>query len=130
MQDEDKSNHANNDSLSYFDALLSYYHSIGWKPSRFRRRHRPLEKVIAHGNKTAKFLSKIKSREIACSVRAKSLPENATIRKEYIKCGKEMCESKHGPYFYAYWKDLESKKLKKKHIGDHIPKNKKLGNDN
>jgi hypothetical protein len=28
-------------------------------------------------------------------------------------CGKEMCEPKHGPYYYAYWKDPESKKLKK-----------------
>jgi hypothetical protein len=36
--------------------------------------------------------------------RAKSIPENATIRKEYVKCGKEMCELKHGPYYYAYWK--------------------------
>jgi hypothetical protein len=27
----------------------------------------------------------------------------------------------HGPYYYAYWKDPESKKLKKKYIGDHMP---------
>ena len=40
-----------------------------------------------------------------------------------------MCEQKHGPYYYAYWKDPESKKLKKKYIGDHIPKNKKLNDD-
>jgi hypothetical protein len=26
--------------------------------------------------------------------------------------------------FYAYWKDPESKKLKKKYIGDHMPKDK------
>jgi hypothetical protein len=30
---------------------------------------------------------------------------------------------------YAYWKDAESKKLKKKYIADHTPKNKELGND-
>jgi hypothetical protein len=35
-----------------------------------------------------------------------------------------MCELRHGPYYYAYWKDPESKKLKKKYIGDPIPKNK------
>jgi hypothetical protein len=29
-------------------------------------------------------------------------------------------------YYYAYWKDIESKKLRKKYIGDHIPKNKEL----
>jgi hypothetical protein len=121
MQDEDKSNHATNDSLSYFDALLSYYHSIGRKPSRFRYRLTTFEKIIAHANKTAKFLNKIKSREIASTDRARSIPENATIREEYIKCGKDLCEEKHGPYYYAYWKDPESKKLKKKYIGTFIP---------
>ncbi len=30
---------------------------------------------------------------------------------------------------YAYWKDPESKKLNKKYIADHTPKNKELGND-
>jgi hypothetical protein len=72
---------------------------------------------------------KVKSRQLACVNRAKSIPENATIRKEYINCGKEICEHKHGPYYYAYWKDPESKKLKKKYIGDHIPKNKQLNYD-
>src|SRR5919202_3496102 len=108
------------DDLSYFDGLLSFYHSIGWKPSRFRRRRTTFEKVIAHTNKTAKFLNKIKSREIACINRAKSIPENATIREEYIKCGKETCEELHGPYYYAYWKDPGLKRLKKKYIGIYI----------
>jgi hypothetical protein len=50
---------------------------------------------------------------------------NATIRKEYIKCSKPFCHRhKHGPYYYAYWKDPENKKLKKKYIGRHMPKNK------
>ena len=40
-----------------------------------------------------------------------------------------MCEVKHGPYYYAYWKDPQSKKLKKKYIGDHMPKDKDSGND-
>ena len=35
-----------------------------------------------------------------------------------------MCVLKHGPYYYAYWKNPESKKLKKKYIVDIIPKNK------
>jgi hypothetical protein len=35
-----------------------------------------------------------------------------------------MCELKHGPYYYAYWKDPENKKLKKKYIGDHMPNDK------
>jgi hypothetical protein len=59
-----------------------------------------LQKVLANANKTieksTKFINKIKSRQIASANRAKSLPENATIRIEYIKFGKQMCELKHG----------------------------------
>jgi hypothetical protein len=47
----------------------------------------------------------------------------------FVKCGKEMCQYKHGPYYYAYWRDPESKKLKKKYIGDHMPKEKKSNDD-
>ena len=61
-----------------------------------------LQKVLENANKaigkSTKFINKIKSRQIAYAKRAKSIPENATIRKEYIKCGKEICEQKHGPY--------------------------------
>ena len=71
-------------------------------------KHTSLQKGLANANKTieraTEFINKIKSRQIACANRAKSIPENATIRKEYIKCGKEICEQKHGPYYYAYWK--------------------------
>ena len=35
-----------------------------------------------------------------------------------------MCRLKHGHYYYAYWKDPESKKLKKKYIGNRLPKDK------
>jgi hypothetical protein len=66
---------------------------------------------------------------LAYANRSKSIPKNATIRKEYIKCGKEMCKLKHGPYYYAYWKDHETKKLKKKYIGDHMPDKKESNND-
>jgi hypothetical protein len=119
MQNSNKSSPP--DNFSYFDGLLSFYSSIGWKPSQFRRRRTTFEKVIAHANKTAKFLNKIKSREIVCINRAKSIPENATIRKEYVKCGKQLCEELHGPYYYAYWKDSNNKKLMKKYIGIHLP---------
>ncbi len=92
-----------------------------------------MQKVLENANKTIeksnKFINKMKSKQLACANRVKSIPENATIRKEYIKCGKEMCEQKHGPYYYAYWKDPESKKLKKKYIGDHMPNNEELNND-
>ena len=99
----------------------------------FGHKHTSLQKLLENANKTTekatKFLNKIKSRQLAYANRAKSIPENATIRKEYIKCGKEICEQKHGSYYYAYWKDPESKKLKKKYIGDHMPKKEGLGNN-
>jgi hypothetical protein len=127
-------NNNNSGSPSYFEQLASFYKDIGWKSSLsdwnkplFGRRRNSLEKVLAQANNTIersqKLFNKIKSREVACSNRAKSIPENATIRKEYIKCSKPFCHRhKHGPYYYAYWKDPESKKLKKKYIGDHMPK--------
>jgi hypothetical protein len=121
---------------SYFNELASLYKDINQKPlldwdkPLFGHKRTSLQKVLGNANKTTeratKFLNKIKSRQLSCTMRAKSIPKNVTIRKEYIKCGKEMCELKRGPYYYAYWKDSESKKLKKKYIGDHIPRNEDL----
>jgi hypothetical protein len=91
----------------------------------FGNKYASLQKLLEDANKTTEkatnFLNKIKSRHLAYANRSNSIPENATVRKEYIKCGKELCELKHGPYYYAYWKDPESKKLKKKYIGNHMP---------
>jgi hypothetical protein len=58
-----------------------------------------------------------------------SIPSNATIRSEYVRCGDIDCkkcspeilnkevqkQNFHGPYLIAYWK--EGKKLRKKYIG-------------
>jgi hypothetical protein len=64
--------------------------------------------------------NKEKSTRLACQTRSKLIPKNATIRKEFVKCKKPNCyHRKHGPYYYAYWKDPETKKLKKKYIGKH-----------
>jgi hypothetical protein len=50
-------------------------------------------------------------------------PKDAQIRQEFIKCGKEKCKDcPHGPYYYAYWKDSATKKLKKKYIGQFDPR--------
>jgi hypothetical protein len=107
--------------------------SIDFYKPLFGNKHTSLQKVLANANRTieksAKFINKIKSRQLDCAKRAKSIPENATIRKEYIKCGKKICGQKHGPYYYAYWKDPESKKLKKKYIGDHMPTDKKSNDE-
>ena len=52
----------------------------------------------------------------------KSIPENATIRKEYVKCNNEFCCScPHGPYYYAYWRS-NGKKLNKKYLGRNCHK--------
>jgi hypothetical protein len=140
-------NNSNNDksnSQLHFSELASLYKDNSSKPSidfskpLFGNKRTSLQKLLANANKTTeratKFINKIKSRQLAYANRAKSIPENATIRKEYVSCGKEMCEQKHGPYYYAYWKDPESKKLKKKYIGDHMPNNKQsndgYNNDN
>ena len=57
-----------------------------------------------------------------------TIPENATIRKELLN-EESVSVCKHGPYYYAHWKDLESKKLRKRYIGDHMPKNEELNSD-
>ena len=120
MQDLDNDDDDDSD-LTYFDALLYKYRSIGYVPSLFRRRKiTSFEKVTENTNKSINFINRIKSMQLACESRAKLIPENATIRKEYVKCGKEFCEELHGPYYYAYWKDPEIKKLKKKYIGTHL----------
>jgi len=136
------SNNNNNDKSnlqSYFRELASLYNDNSKKPSLdrskplFEHKRTSLQKVFANANKaidkSTKFINKIKSRQLACASRAKSIPGNATIRKEYIRCGKQMCEIEHGPYYYAYWKDHQSKKLKKKYIGDHMPENKESSDD-
>jgi hypothetical protein len=46
------------------------------------------------------------------------IPPNATIRKEYVKCGDLDCVNQHGPYLYAYWK--QDKKLKKRYVGKNL----------
>jgi hypothetical protein len=78
--------------------------------------------LIAEGNRLItegqRLDNKEKSARLACQIRSKSIPKNATIREEFVKCKKPNCYHKeHGPYYYAYWKDPETKKLKKKYIG-------------
>lgn len=51
-----------------------------------------------------------------------TIPERATIRQEYVKCGNPDCTKKHGPYFYAYWK--VGGKLKKAYIGSSLEQGK------
>jgi hypothetical protein len=120
------------DSHSSFDQLTSFYKDAGralslldWGKPLFSQHRGSLERVLTHAKKTAeksrRFIEKIESKKQSSISRAKSIPENATIRDEYVKCGKTPCHhGKHGPYYYAYWKDHETKKLKKKYIGQYL----------
>jgi hypothetical protein len=54
---------------------------------------RPFWKVLRDARKTAEyaenFIKKHELIESACANRAKSIPKNATIRKEYVNCKKQ-----------------------------------------
>jgi hypothetical protein len=78
-----------------------------------------------------RFVRRMENAKALSIQRIKDLPRNATIRKEYVKCGRNSCEKPHGPYYYAYWKERVSSsdntsatiwKLKKKYIGSYLPK--------
>jgi hypothetical protein len=85
----------------------------------------PFWKLMKRINKTiarGKVLNtKYESAVSRCTNRTKLVPIIATIRKEYVKCKKSnCCHERHGPYYYAYWKDRANKRLRKKYIGRHF----------
>lgn len=81
----------------------SYYYSLFARTDAFIARSR-------------KFIDGIKAEEVASKMKFATVPANATIREEHVKCNKYHClMCPHGPYYYAYWK--ENGKLKKKYIG-------------
>jgi len=99
---------------------------------RIDRLHEKTEKLVARvESEEQRSIAKIKSEHLTSANNCRNLPTNATIRKEYVRCGKLDCPSKHGPYYYAYWKD-DTSKLKKKYIGKYPPsidKHKSCDND-
>jgi hypothetical protein len=44
------------------------------------------------------------------------VPRRATFRCEHVNCGR--CPKKHGPYWYAYWRDQGQ--LRKRYIGRQL----------
>ena len=71
---------------SYFNGLASLYKDnsqkplVDWDKPLFENKHTSLQKVLAANKaieKSTKFINKIKSRQLACANRAKSIPENA-----------------------------------------------------
>jgi hypothetical protein len=91
----------NNDDFStrsYINELASSFRKdktckspINLDKPLFGNKHTSLQ-ILANANKaiekSTKFINKIKTRQLACANRAKSIPENATIRKEYVTAGK------------------------------------------
>ena len=50
--------------------------------------------------------------------RYETVPKNANIREEFVKCRKNNCsDCPHEPYYYTYWRDVNTKRLKKKYPG-------------
>jgi hypothetical protein len=77
--------------------------------------------IYALVEQTNHMVARINSQRDLTSRNYKSIPSGATIREEHVKCGKPDCNRcKHGPYYYAYWK--ENGKLKKKYIGRYDPR--------
>ncbi len=96
---------------------------IGWPKlkKRINKLHECVTRVVANSeSEQLRSIAKTKSEKLTSTNNSRNVPGNATIRKEYVRCGKLDCPSKHGPYYYAYWKD-DSGKLKKKYIGKYPP---------
>jgi hypothetical protein len=84
--------------------------------------------------KQKRFFKRMEDAKTSSIQKFNDLPRNATIRKEYVKCGKNDCKISHGPYYYGYWKEkviinsnndttAAAWKLKKKYIGSYLPLN-------
>jgi phage anti-repressor protein len=109
-----------------------FFELIGYR-NRFSKWFKPmsLERLIKEANRLLAKAEKLTkqdnariqirdSRRLACQSRSKLITKNATIRKEFVKCKKPNCHQRqHGPYYYAYWKDHETNRLKKRYIGSH-----------
>jgi hypothetical protein len=50
-------------------------------------------------------------------IKINNIPSNATIRAEYVFCKKCGCYKEHGPYYYAYWRNIKNNKITKKYVG-------------
>ncbi len=104
------------------------------KPITWPKLKKRIDKLIERSDK---LVAKVKSEELRSEAKielekirsinnSRNLPGNVTIREEYVKCGKSDCSSKHGPYYYAYWKD-DCGKLKKKYIGKYATRTDSTG---
>jgi hypothetical protein len=94
---------------------------------RIDKLHERVNKLVAQAkSEKVRSEAKIRSERLTSANNCSNLPDNVTIREEYVKCGKSGCSRcRHGPYFYAYWKVNE--KLNKKYIGKYAPRTDSTG---
>jgi len=112
--------------MTDFNFIFSDDNSI-LKPIGWPKLKKKIDKLLERNERLiAKFnseklrsIAKVQSEELTSINNSRNIPVNATIRQEYVKCGKSDCpRCKHGPYYYAYWKD-DKGKLHKRYIGKY-----------
>ncbi|HYT44887.1 MAG TPA: hypothetical protein VEP90_21345, partial [Methylomirabilota bacterium] len=65
---------------------------------RIDRLHKKCDKLVAKAkSEELRSEAKIESEQLTSANNCRNLPTNTTIRKEYVRCGKLGCPSKHGP---------------------------------
>ena len=67
--------------------------------------------VVSAKNMTANQLTKTNDNK-------QEIPSNATIRQQYVTCGKPQYQKKYGPYLYAFWE--EGNRTKSRYIGKKL----------
>lgn len=93
---------------------LNDFDKLSFFPTHFINLNDHAESVLNHSRN---FMEQTKQELQSSNINRKSIPGKVTIRREYIKCGKETCKKcNHGPYYYGYWREKNGK-LKKKYIG-------------
>jgi hypothetical protein len=95
------------------DRMIDMFSLTSGIPSYYKGLLASGDRLVA---RSSKFIAEIEGQWKSSENNIKSVPPNATIRLQEIKCGKPLCpRCPHGPFYYAYWK--ENRKLKKKYIG-------------
>ena len=96
------------------------------KLERYYKDHTYKKELESSSSETEEYLSHIIGNELndlygldRLVKKKLEIPENSTIKYEKVKCCKN-CDHQH-KYFYAYFWDSNSKRLKKKYIGKNLP---------